>query len=393
VAHLLIVDDEEPMRKVLKAFLRGSGYTAEYASDVASAQQMLQTSPFDVVVSDIHLPGLSGVELLRSVRAAAPRTQVILITGAASLATATEAVRAGAFDYLCKPFAPDTLLRSIALAVRVKTIEDERQKVIAQLEHARQEEDENERARQAQLRLKDELVSHVSHELLTPLTAVHQFISLVNDGLAGEINAEQCEYLNVALKNVRQLQAMISDLLDVSRTQKDLLQIHPRPFCLVEALKAALIALKQEALRKKQALTLETEPDLPHILADPLRVQQILANLIGNAIKFTPEGGAIRVRAARRRERDAAPEEICISVADTGCGIRPEHQARIFDQFYQVNPNGDDRRGGLGLGLYICRNLVTRQNGRLWVESQPGEGSTFAFTLPACPPETTRAGS
>lgn len=382
MARILIVDDEESIRVLLQVILRRGGYEVECANDATTAQQILQSGTIDVVISDIYLPGMSGVELLRFIRMVAPRVQVILITGGPSLATATDAVRAGAFDYLSKPIPKDTILRSVALAVRVQAIDDERRRAVEELQRARLEKDELERTRQMQLRMKDEFLSHVSHELLSPLTAVHQFVSLVHDGLAGDVRDEQREYLAIALKNVRQLQTLIGDLLDVSRAQKDKLPVQLRPVFLSECILVALDTVRHEARRKNLALTVQMDAGLPTAYADPQRVQQVVINLVNNAIKFTPDGGSIQVRADVVKDPPGVIDMLCVSVADTGCGIRHEHQERIFDQLYQVNRAADQNRGGLGLGLYICRDLIARQNGRIWVTSRPGEGSTFSFTLP-----------
>lgn len=261
-------------------------------------------------------------------------------------------------------------------------------------------EDELEQARQTQLRMKDEILSRVSHELRSPLTAVYQYVTILLDGLAGEINEDQREYLGIALRNVKQLQAMIGDLLDVTRSKSGKLTVNPLEMSLVESLEAALNTLRPNAQAKNLALSVQIEEGLPSAFADPQRVEQVIVNLLGNAIKFTPERGTIRMAARVCKqlperllaEGPAAPGKplapfLEIAVADSGCGIAEEDHERIFHQLYQVDKNIDQKRMGLGLGLYICRELVSRLDGRIWVESRPGEGSTFFFTLPVYTPE------
>jgi signal transduction histidine kinase/CheY-like chemotaxis protein len=272
--------------------------------------------------------------------------------------------------------------------------------VLKDITERKETEAELECTRQAQLRMKDEFLSRVSHELRSPLTAVYQYVTILLDGLAGEINAEQREYLGIALRNVRQLKGMIGDLLDVTRTKSGKLVVVPREMNLLENIEAAMDTARPNAQAKGLALAVQVEEGLPSASADPQRVQQILVNLVDNAIKFTPAGGTVRVRA---KIGEALPEKpgaegnasltaetaswLEISVADTGCGIAAEDHERIFQQLYQVDKNIDQKRMGLGLGLYICRELVCLLGGRIWVDSRAGEGSTFCFTLPAYSPE------
>lgn len=238
---------------------------------------------------------------------------------------------------------------------------------------------ELEQTRQQQLKLKDAFLSHVSHELRSPLTAIHQFITILLDGLAGDLNPEQREYMEIALKNIYQLQTMISDLLEITRAETGKLTIEPQCVSIATIVDETYSTLWKSAAAKGIVLTTEFQNDLPFVYADPARTKQILINLIDNGIKFTPENGAVTVR-ARIFEQD--PNFLCISVTDTGCGISIEDHEKIFDRLYQTEHTIFRSRKGLGLGLYICRELVSRHDGRIWVESQQGHGSTFFFTLP-----------
>jgi signal transduction histidine kinase len=238
---------------------------------------------------------------------------------------------------------------------------------------------ELEQTRQQQLRLKDEFLSHVSHELRSPLTAIHQFITILLDGLAGDLNHEQREYMEIALKNVYQLQAMINDLLEITRVEAGKLSIEPQCFSIAKVVNETCSTLRKRAAAKGVVLNADNQNGLPFVYADPARIKQILINLIDNGIKFTPENGVINVRAEILKQD---PNFLCISVEDTGYGISIEDHERIFDRLYQTEHALSSSRKGLGLGLHICRELVSRQGGRIWVESQQGHGSTFFFILP-----------
>lgn len=237
--------------------------------------------------------------------------------------------------------------------------------------------------RKEQLVMKDQILSHVSHELRTPLAAVHQFISILVDGLAGPLKGEQKDYLRIALKNVIQLNKMIDDILESSRIDADKVRFQPEPVRLQEILDELVATLRSLASEKRISLDVAAALDLPSVYADPDRVRQVLLNLLDNALKFTPEKGAINVQTAVFK---GDPGFICVSVSDTGPGISPEGQEGLFQRLHQGEEVNSSSRKGLGLGLYISKEIVSRHKGKIWVVSQPGRGSTFSFTLPIYSP-------
>jgi signal transduction histidine kinase len=238
---------------------------------------------------------------------------------------------------------------------------------------------ELEQIRQDQLRVKDQFLSHVSHELRTPLTAIYQFVTILYDGLAGELNTEQREYLSIVLRNAKQLQNMIGELLEATRAEAGKLAIDPRRVVVAETISETLNVLLTTAAAKGITLGADVPGDLPPVYADPQRFKQILTNLIENAVKFTPAHGKIWVGA---RPYNQDPGFVCVTVSDSGCGISKEGAERIFERLYQEERTLETNRKGLGLGLHICNELISRHGGRIWVESDLGKGSTFYFTLP-----------
>jgi len=229
----------------------------------------------------------------------------------------------------------------------------------------------------------------LSHELKTPLAAAREFICLVLDGLAGPLTETQREYLEIARDSCDQLRLHVNDLLDVTRLETGKMHIQRQPVALAELLEKVADLMRPEAARRHIQLSWSCEPDLPPALVDGQRILQVLTNLVGNALKFTPVGGQVRLHAGRHPDQ---PRELRVSVSDTGPGIPPEHRERIFERLHQLDPPGADgaSRAGLGLGLYICRELVKLHGGRIWVESEPGRGSNFQFTLPLEPPPAIR---
>jgi PAS domain S-box-containing protein len=242
---------------------------------------------------------------------------------------------------------------------------------------------EREQSRKDQLRFKDEFLSHVSHELRSPLTAIKQFTTILLGGLAGELNKEQHRYEQIVLKNVRQLQSMIDDLLEVTRLEAGKLTLELESVSVSDAVTDALNTLQVTAGAKGVTVSTNVAPHLPHAHADQTRLRQILIILLDNAIKFTPGGGAVNIQ-AQLLQQD--PRFLLVEVSDTGCGISPEITERLFERLYQASESIQASRKGLGLGLYICKELVTRQGGRIWARRRTETGSTFSFTLPAFPP-------
>jgi PAS domain S-box-containing protein len=257
-------------------------------------------------------------------------------------------------------------VRGFAIIVRDVT---ERRKIAIILDEARWD----------RTRLQEKFLSHVSHELRTPLTAIYFFTTNVLDGLLGDLTPEQREHLTFALDNVKQLKDMVSDLLDITRVETHKLNVEPQHTSPVKLIAEALSTCRTNAAAKNISLRSDVKPDLPFVWADPARVRQILINLIDNGIKFTPEGGTITVESRPIVEGEGF---LCLSVSDTGCGISPANREAIFDRLAQVKSRAEASRSGLGLGLFIARELVSRHAGRIWVESQLGHGSTFCFTLP-----------
>jgi signal transduction histidine kinase len=238
---------------------------------------------------------------------------------------------------------------------------------------------ELEQTRQQQLELKDQFLSHISHELRSPLTAIYQFVTILLDGLAGDLGAQQREHLEIVLRNANQLRAMIEDLLETTRVQTGKLSIEAQPTSMADTIDETISSLRALAGSKGVVLSADVSAHLPPVYADPQRVRQILRNLIENGIKFTPDNGTITIRTYLS---DTEHDCICVAVADTGCGISPDEREKIFERLYQGQRAIKSSRKGLGLGLSICRELVSRHGGRIWVESQLGHGSTFFFTLP-----------
>lgn len=243
-------------------------------------------------------------------------------------------------------------------------------------------------------RMKDEFVAVVSHELRTPITAVLGYTDILLRGLRGPLAPKQVEALGAVRGATQRLLALINDLLDTSRLEAGKQELFVTPVDLFAAADRAVMAVGVLAASKGIRLGHSVPKSLPCVLADEEQLQRILGNLLSNAIKFTPEGGAITLLAephqevaassARRRLGVKEARYMAVMVSDTGVGIPPDHQEKIWDKFQQVDSSSRRLFGGTGLGLAITKGLVELHGGKVWVESEgvPGRGSTFGFTLP-----------
>jgi PAS domain S-box-containing protein len=234
-------------------------------------------------------------------------------------------------------------------------------------------------------RAKTEFVSMVSHELRTPMTSIKGYTDLMLMESVGSLSDGQEKFLSIVRNNVDRLTMLVDDLLDISRIESGRLELAPQPISLQAAVDRVVASIEARAKEKGVLLRSQLPSDLPMVHADPDRVAQVLTNLVGNAYQYTPSGGEIVVSA---QARDG---EVHVAVQDTGIGISPEDREKIFDRFFRADSPEVQQTSGTGLGLPIVKSLVEMQGGRIWVESELGEGSCFTFTLPTAVSAATPA--
>ncbi|HZU70535.1 MAG TPA: ATP-binding protein [Ktedonobacteraceae bacterium] len=236
-------------------------------------------------------------------------------------------------------------------------------------------------------RMKANFLSMITHELRSPLNAINGYLDLTLTGIAGELNEQQRDFLQRARAGSEHLYALVEDLLLVSRADAGQMRLNRELTSIREIVANAVEEL--ELMAKDNAINIEVDiaHDFPSIYADPVRIQQVLRNLLSNSLRFTPQGGIVTIaaRVISRTSPDSPEEQekvVEVEVRDTGYGIAPEHQQRIFERFYQALPSETGRSGGQGLGLAIVKMIVELHDGQVMVESAPGQGSVFKFTLP-----------
>jgi signal transduction histidine kinase len=327
---------------------------------LTDALEELATRRPDIVALALSFIDASGREAFESIRDAAPDVPIVILAGDRGSDITPELLQEGAQDYIYKrEIEPRTLLRCFEYAI-------ERMRAARQLEAARQAAEDASRAKGA-------FVAAMSHEIRTPLNAILGMADLL---LETSLNDEQEEYVRIFQRSGRSLLALLDNVLELSRVESGRLRIESEPFDLIDLLEDVTEAFALSAHRKQLSLVLDVHPELPlRVVGDAGRVKQVLMNLIGNAIKFT-ESGDILLRA--RPE----PIGIQLELIDTGIGIPQDKQNLVFERFEQVNRDADTARGGSGLGLALCRELVEALGGRIGVDSRPGEGSCFRIILP-----------
>ena len=364
--RVLLVEDNAGDARLLREMFskeKPDSFELTHLLRMSEAVVHLGKGEVDIVLLDMGLPDEHGLDTVRRAHAVAPGIPVIVLTGLDDELLAAEAMKEGAQDYLIKGQIEN---RALPRALR-HAIERHRMQT------------ETDLIRTQQLQFKDEFLSHVSHELRSPLTAIYQFVTILQDGLAGDLNVEQHDHLGVVLRNVKQLQAMINDLVEVTRMQAGKLKIELQCTSVSDAIVYAVNTLQGAATAKGITLSSGIEPRLPSACADPTRIRQILIILLDNAIKFTPANGVVKVWA---RVFEEEPNFLVLEVSDSGCGISLDMTERIFERLFQTPDPALAGRKGLGLGLFICQELVARQGGQIWVRSTLGKGAVFFVTLP-----------
>ena len=406
----LIIEDSRTQARQLAALLEQEGFEVEVAPDGERGLAACAERPPDAVLCDIVMPGINGFEVCRRLRAR-PETRdlpVMLMTSLADTADVVRALAAGADNFVTKPFVPATLVARLRRMLSKRrsldegggvefrgsrfAVPDDRARtldvLLSSLEAMAERNVELERSRAAAeealaearraVAARDEVIGVVSHDLRSPLNAVLMAaqiaaaeLSQVEHERAGSARAR----LATIVRSAERMGRLVGDLLDVTRIEAGRMVVAPAPESVAALFEEACLAQRPLADRGGVALRAELDDPALRVLADRERAQQVLANLIGNALKFTPAGGEVTLRAARE---GAA---VRIVVQDTGVGIAAAQLPHVFDRFWQAEGGA---RQGAGLGLSIVKGLVEAQGGSVMVESELGRGTAVHFTLPAC---------
>ena len=376
--RILVVDDEKEIRDFLyKALTRLGGFHVEVAETAEEALHKIEKEPFDLVMTDLKMPKMDGLQLMAEIAKSKPEILTIMMTGHGTIDSALEAMKRGASDYLMKPLNLDELI------IRIGKVLEEKQRFVRLKDFADQLERANQELRRVDA-MKSEFVSVASHELRTPLAAIKNAVQLMLSGKTGEINENQSKFLSMAERNINRLTNILNDLLSLSRIESGKIELNFENVELKKIIELTASSLRPQADVKSIQIEVGVPEQLPAVYGDPEKIEQILTNLIGNSIKFTAEGGKILITAKHlpKRKEGGYGDKVAVSVKDTGIGIPPEHLDAIFEKFHQVEGSLHRSVSGTGLGLAITKGLVEAHQGKIWVESEVEKGSVFTFTLP-----------
>ena len=384
----LVVEDDPGDYGLVRAYLRQAGlapggdaeavvWVKTLAAGIAAAGR---AAP-DVILLDLSLPDSAGLATVRAMRAAVPDAPIVVLTGQDEKALVVAALESGAQDYLVKGrFDHDALGRAVRHA-RVRSRLEQR--LVQHQQHL--EEMVKERtielaraldAAQAASRAKSSFLANMSHEIRTPMNGIMGMTSLL---LRSTTEPKQLERLRIIDDASHQLMDVLNNVLDMARIDAGRMALEEHDFDPASLLREVSSPLAGEAKAKGLRIELDSDPALPQLLGDSLRIKQVLINLAANAVKFT-ECGTITLSACPMKS-DAEGVLVEFAVSDTGIGIASEDLKRIFQVFEQADNSSTRTHGGTGLGLAISRNLVNLMGGRMEISSVPGEGSRFSFTL------------
>ena len=366
---LLIVDDSEDNRDVLARRLQKQGHWAITAPGGKEALEALAEQPFDLVLLDIMMPDMDGYEVLSRIKndPHTHRIPVIMISALDEMDSVVRCIEMGAADYLPKPFNPTLLRARIGASLREKRAHDREIRSSDQLAESYRKLKEMER-------LRDDLTHMIVHDLRTPLTSLLSGLQTIP--LIGSLSDLQAEMLAIAEEGGQTLLGMINNLLDVEKMEQESVPLDRNPLTAAGLIERAVTQVGMLAQVSGLTLIQQAPLDLPSFSGDEDILRRTLVNLLGNAIKFTPSGGTITASA------EMVEQGMLFAVRDTGEGIPPEAFERIFEKFGQVESRIAGRKMSTGLGLTFCKLAVNVHGGRLWLESQPGKGSIFYFTIP-----------
>ena len=356
--NILVIDDEEVVRDSCSQVLIKEGYQTETAGDGETGLQKIREVKPDLVLVDLKMPGVCGMEVLKKIRDIDPDIITVVITGFATIDSAVDSMKEGAYDFLPKPFTPDELrliikrgLEKRKLALEAATLREEKK------------------------RMEENFITMVSHELRTPLVDIQQYFEVILGGIVGEVAIKQKEMLGRVRERIDALLKLIKDWLDMTRIKAGEVVKKFEPLDISSILKDAISFARPQAEMMKITLEIDAPASLKKVKGDKESLKMIFTNLISNGIKFNREGGSVLIKA---KEQD---DHIVIEISDTGIGIIKEDLPFIFDEFFRVKSNKTRNITGTGLGLSIVKKIAEAHSGSIKVKSELGKGSTFFVIL------------
>ena len=358
-ATILVIDDEEAMRDSCCQVLTKDRYRTETAENADSGLQKIREIKPDLVLVDLKMPGMSGMELLEKVHDIDPNIVSVVITGYATIESAVEAMKRHAYDFLPKPFTPDQL--------RIVTKRGLERRRLA-LESARLQQEKE--------KMKENFITLVTHQLRSPLVSIQQYFEVILEGFVGDVASRQKEMIEDASKRINELLKLVNDWLNMSHIEAGKLVEKFESVDIVPILSETMELLEPLAADKKVALERNFSDSLLVVEADRESLKQAFTNIVSNGINYNREGGTVTVSTKEQESH------LVVEVSDTGIGISQEKLPFIFDEFFRVKTKETRSVTGSGLGLPIAKRIIEVHNGSINVVSELGKGTTFSILLP-----------
>lgn len=364
---VLVIDDEVSMRDSCSQILAKGGYQPEVAENGIVGLEKVQNVNPDLVLIDLMMPNINGLEVLDKIKEYDPSIISIVITGYATIESAVEAMKMGAYDFLPKPFTPDQLRIIIKRGL-------ERRRLILETESLRRE----------KKLMEENFITMVTHQLRSPLGTIAQYFEVILGGIVGKVEPRQEEMLSKARGRLESLMGLINDWLNLARMNEDRIVDKLKPLSMKKVLEDIVTFIQPSAQKENISLELIPYSGNDLVLGDEETLEQVFSNLITNAIKYNKPNGRIKMSFEENEDF------VAINIEDTGIGISEEHLPFIFDQFYRIKKDGKKKADGTGLGLSIAKKIVETHGGTIRVTSELGKGSIFTVFLPKARPESEK---
>ncbi len=348
---ILVIDDEDIVLSSCKRIFRDDDYEIDTAKSGQEGLDKTAQKDYQIVITDLMMPGINGMEVLKTLVETKPDITVIIFTGFATVESVREALKLGAFDYVPKPFTPDELRSVVRNAVEA-----------------------HEKKSGAQML---DLLAIVSHELKSPISVVHTTADTLYKGYFGNLDPQQQKTVEAILRNCQYLEDIIRNYLDLSKMDLDNLESFAQKMNLVDDVITPIVDIPENSSNMKN-MKLEMDfPVKPVINGDPNLLKIVFTNLVNNAIKYGTAGTPIRMKLAEQNG------EIVFSIMNEGVGIPAEDiKEKLFKKWGRLKQKGTEGIKGTGLGLYMCKKIVEKHQGKIWVESESGKSVTFFVSLP-----------
>ena len=358
-SRVLVIDDEEVIRDSCSQALTKEGIIVKTAESGDKGLEVFKEFHPDVVLVDLKMPGKGGLEVLEEIEDIDPNVVKVVITGYATVSSAIDAMKKGAYDFIPKPFTPEEIRIIVMRAL-------ERRRLVLESEALRMEQE----------RIRKNMISLVSHELRAPLAATVQYLEVILGGMAGDVSSEVKEMIVRCDTRIKELLELLSRWLNLATFDPIKMTENFQEVNLSEIALKSIELMKPLAEEKKVKLTSDIPKNLPPIKGNKMALEEIFNNLINNAIKYNNAGGWIKVKLY---EKD---QEILADISDNGLGMEEEHLSRIFDEFYRVDGRRNAPVKGSGLGLSIVKKMLDTHSGTIAVKSELGKGTTFKISFP-----------